>query len=1077
MAASPRATVMLACATLVALVAGFKTGPASLATRAPRSAAWRGASAVSQAQAQSARARIVATATAAPGAEEVPKWRADLCDWDEQELLSLTGERDACGVGFIASQKGEASRRIVQYALNALTCMEHRGGCSADDDSGDGAGVLTNIPWKVVLDGLSLDQAGGPPRGLGMIFLPPDEAEASVARKLLQEAVEEQGLTVAAWRVVPVDSAVLGRLAAMTVPRIEQLVIGAPTDLDAELLEARLYEIRRRGERLVLNTAKAQEWKGEPYIASLSGRTVVYKGMVRSAVLDKYYLDLQSDKFESALAIYHRRFSTNTMPRWSLAQPMRVLGHNGEINTLLGNLNWMRAREREIVSEASDRVHSPLVDRTRSDSANLDGAAELLARQPGRDLPEALMVLVPEAFESNKELDGPKWAGVADFYKYHALLQESWDGPALLVFSDGKWIGATLDRNGLRPARYLRTSDGLICMMSETGVVPVPHDTIVEKGRLGPGQMIAVEVATGKFFHNNEIKPKVASRADYAQMLANQAKPLPKLPWNPTPMMTDPDLVLSWTAFGWSMEDVAMGIADMASSGKETTFCMGDDSPLAAMSTQPHMAYDYLKQRFAQVTNPPIDPIREGLVMSLNMIVGQKDNVLLGGPEHLAKTAAARGAPTQLELKTPLLNDAELAVLEATPELRPKRLSTRYSVDLPGGLPAAIEALRAQAIAAVEKGAHALILSDKPDASFGCAASAGELFIPPLLAVGAVHHDLLDKSLRLRSSIVVQTGQAWSTHHLACLIGYGASAVHPYLAYERCQEAHCALRSRGRLPDPQDLLLGRDVARRAQPRGARDDRRRDEPHRWQVELGGRRRGPPPLRADQRRGRDDGHLRELPAPQGPPQRRLRLERRQADRLGPLRRHCGLPGERTAARDQDGSGRQAGRGWPVAGREGGQVHRRAAQLQGGHHAHLAAAAPRHLLHRGPCSAGLRPARGQPARASLRQARRRGGHRHGRRGRREGQCGRDPDLGPRRRHGRTGLASRGLAVGAGPGRGAPDARLERPARARDAARGRRPQDRLRLRLRHHRDDCGGVHHGAHLPHQQVPRRRHHA
>ena len=715
----------------------------------------------------------------------MPKWRADACtEWEDRELLSLTGERDACGVGFIASQTGESSRRIVTYALNALRCMEHRGGCSADYDSGDGAGLMTAIPWKVIVDGLDLDQSGGPPRGLGMIFLPPDAAEAASARALFEEAVIAQGLTVAAWRVVPVDNAQLGVLAARTVPRIEQLVIGADPSILPEQLEARLYEARRRAERTVLTAAKEGSWQGEPYIASFSGRTVVYKGMVRSAVLDAFYLDLRREDYASRLAIYHRRFSTNTMPRWSLAQPMRVLGHNGEINTLLGNLNWMRAREREIVSASSDAAHSPLVDRARSDSANLDGAAELLARQPGRDLPEALMVLVPEAFESNRELDGPKWAGVSDFYKYHALLQEAWDGPALLVFSDGKWIGATLDRNGLRPARYLRTSDGLVCMMSETGVVPVPAETIVEKGRLGPGQMIAVELSSGHFFHNHEIKPKVAARADYAAMLATQARAVEPQPFAARATMSEPELVLSWTAFGWSLEDVGMGVADMASTGKESTFCMGDDAPLATLSEQPHMVYDYLKQRFAQVTNPPIDPIREGLVMSLAVSLGRKDNVLAGGREHLAKSAEARGKPTQLTLRTPLLNDAELALIEANEQMAPRRLSTRFPADLPGGLGAAIDRLRAQAAAAVEEGAHVLILSDKPDGSSGPAAVASELFIPPLLAVGAVHHDLLGQSLRMRASLVVQTGQAWSTHHLACLIGYGASAVHPYLAYE-----------------------------------------------------------------------------------------------------------------------------------------------------------------------------------------------------------------------------------------------------------------------------------------------------
>ena len=685
--------------------------------------------------------------------------------------MAVAGEKDACGVGFLASLKGEASHWLLQQALRGLDCMEHRGGCGGDGDSGDGAGVLCGIPWSFLEAVWPAAAAhAGATRGLGMAFLPADAQRREQARGFCDQEAERLGLRSLGWREVPVEPSVLGPLARGTAPVIEQWLLAA--DCSGDALEALLFRLRRRcGDRA------REVWgagPGDLYFASLSGRTVVYKGMVRSEVLSAFYGDLRDQRFAVSFAVYHRRFSTNTLPRWPLAQPMRLLGHNGEINTLLGNLNWARAAESELDAVWGEAAADlkPVVNPAFSDSANLDATLELLVRS-GRPITESLLTLVPEAFRDQPELEDKP--AIQAFYEYSACTQEPWDGPALLVFADGRSVGATLDRNGLRPARYCITSDGVVVMGSETGVVELEESRIVEKGRLGPGQMLAVDLEQGRLLRNWEVKQEVAARHPYGQWLAEHRRSLGAQPWAQERQLGDLQLLQLQTAFGFTAEDFDLVIEDMAGAAKEPTYCMGDDIPLAVLSDKPHLLYDYFKQRFAQVTNPPIDPLREKLVMSLEMHLGQRRSPLR--PEAAAAAV--------LHLSSPILNEAELAAV-AQQGLPCSTLSTLMPIIAgPGGLESALVALRSAAEAAVRAGSQILVLSDRTDGQGQpCGINATTTYIPPLLAVGAVHHHLLNLGLRLQTSLVVDTAQCWSTHHLACLIGYGASAVCPWLTWE-----------------------------------------------------------------------------------------------------------------------------------------------------------------------------------------------------------------------------------------------------------------------------------------------------
>ena len=694
-------------------------------------------------------------------------------------MNQILEERDACGVGFIASLKGERTHKTVADALTALGCMEHRGACSADDDSGDGAGIMCNIPWKML--GKYCDDAGiagfeEGKSGVGMVFLPQDEAQAKKSREILNECVEAEGLTVLGWREVPVNKNVVGRMAKATEPVIEQILVGGAEEDD---LERKLFVARKLAEKK--SAAINSEMPGIAenfYVCTMSGRTIVYKGMLRSAVVGEFYEDLKNDDFQAQFCIYHRRFSTNTVPKWPLAQPMRFLGHNGEINTLQGNLNWMASREADMthpVWEGREPELRPICNPAASDSANLDRVAELLVKS-GRPVAETMMLLVPEAYRNHPDLDAT-YPEVESFYDYYAGMQEAWDGPALLVFTDGKKLGCRLDRNGLRPARFWRTSDDYIYVASEVGVLGDAISNaanIVAKGRLGPGMMIQADLETGAFQENTEVAKEVAARLDYKEFLKDTMFLDAKDPGEAT-TMDAVGLIEAQAAAGYAAEDVSMIIESMAADGMEPTWSMGDDTPMPVLSGRPHLLYDYFKQRFAQVTNPAIDPLREGLVMSLEMTLGAKGNLL--------DNKGAKDIPA-VHIKTPVLFDEDVETIMGLKELAAVRVPARYAGSGgKGEMAKAVADLCAAAEKAVADGSQAVIISDRPDCG-----DASMPAIPSMLAVGAVHHHLIKVGLRSRASIVVESSSSFSTHHFACLIGFGASAVNPWLALETCRQ-------------------------------------------------------------------------------------------------------------------------------------------------------------------------------------------------------------------------------------------------------------------------------------------------
>ena len=707
--------------------------------------------------------------------------------------------------------------------------MEHRGACGGDGISGDGAGVMTQVPWKLFTDYTSDDC---PMPGVGMVFLPRDTTRRNAVKDVIRRVCEANELVFVGWREVPVDYAVLGPQAEKSAPSMWQLIVKSPSRLEdteeaRDGFERTLYLVRRRIAVVLksLDLLKQKDGSEEVYFASFSSMTMVYKGMVQGCVLPQFYLDLQDPSYTTKFVIYHRRFSTNTNPRWPLAQPMRVVGHNGEINTLIGNVNWVKAREKSKAMPADElgnllnadnteniltlcntqdvpNVLERLVDLDRSDSANLDSVFELMTKSRHR-APCALMTLVPTAYENEPSLaNNPE---IVDFYKFHGGLLEAWDGPALLVYSDGKSIGASLDRNGLRPARYSIMKDGTVYMMSETGVIDLDESEIVSKGRLGPGQMINVDLKTGEFKDNIAIKSEIASRRPYGEWIAKGRKDVTRLPFDEARLYDDATATFAQGTFGWGLEDIGMQIQDMAGSGKETTYSMGDDAPLSVLSERPHTPYNYFKQRFAQVTNPPIDPLREGVVMSFAMTLGKKESIY---------KVSEKGARL-IHLESPILNTNEMKRIaslasEENGGFRQSTISTRYALsDGPDGIRRAIDALCDKAAEDVRSGIEVIILSDmaSDQSSFD-----DTTYIPPLIAVGAVHHRLIADGLRMDAGIVIETGSAWSTHHFACLVGYGANAVHPYLALETVKQWHSIDRTQSMMKSGKLKLTTLDEA-------------------------------------------------------------------------------------------------------------------------------------------------------------------------------------------------------------------------------------------------------------------------
>jgi glutamate synthase (ferredoxin) len=687
----------------------------------------------------------------------------------EEALYDMTGlydrrqDHDSCGVGLVATTGGR-SHTILRLALEAVGNLSHRGAVSADGKTGDGAGILTQIPYRLLVPDLYRLKIRVPRHadvGVGMIFLPQDPRGRARARAIIEDAVIQEGLVLFGWRPVPVSGSALGDDAARTRPGIEQVLLGRPDRLGNDEFERCLYLVRK-----VVEARLEREQIEDCYIPSFSHQTVVYKGMFTARQLPRFYPDLQDPQFETAIALFHQRYSTNTFPSWPLAQPFRFLAHNGEINTVAGNANWMRAREPHLRSGVwRERMRDllPVIQPGGSDSAMLDNVLELVTHS-GRDLLHAAAMLVPAAWEHIAEMR-PE---VRAFFEFQAGLAEPWDGPAALAMTDGRIAVAALDRNGLRPARYAVTDDGLVIVASEVGVVDLDPARIAEKGRLGPGHMIAVDTVAGRILTDAAIKMDVAARRPYAAWLDAGRR---RLPASRGGLSTDPGgLVRRLAAFGYSREEIQRIHEPMFTEAKDPIGSMGDDTPLAVLSSRPRLVYQYVKQRFAQVTNPPIDPLRERLVMSLSTLLGGRGNFLEDTPE---------GARL-IELETPLLDPHDLAALPAIaePVVPVRHLRALFSASLGAeGLERALVQLCDDAAYMVEEGAAVLVMSDRGmDAAYAP--------IPMLLAVGAVHQTLIRRGLRMRASLIADTGEARDVHHIAALIGYGAEAVCPYLAAE-----------------------------------------------------------------------------------------------------------------------------------------------------------------------------------------------------------------------------------------------------------------------------------------------------
>ena len=673
---------------------------------------------------------------------------------------------DACGIGFVADSSGKRSHRVLQLAIEGLARLAHRGAVAADGLTSDGVGLLTQIPYPLfkrvlVRHGIAPEN----PRDIavGMFFLPREDRPRERAMRIVEEELQALGLGHEVWREVPTRSEVLGEVARSAEPAVWQVVLLKPRGLSPQAFERTLFRARKRIER---------SWAHQEvlaYTVSFSSRRLVYKGLMRARDLAAYYPDLADPYYQTALTLFHQRYSTNTFPAWHLAQPFRYLAHNGEINTLQGNVNWMKAREPELISqhwgEALEEL-KPVLDEKGSDSAILDNVFELLV-QSGRDPLHAMMMLVPEAYENVAEVD-PE---VRAFFEYHASLTEPWDGPAALVYSDGRYAAASLDRNGLRPLRYWRLADGLVVLGSETGIADAVPEEIVEKGRLGPGQIFAVDTEKRRVYRDDEIKRRYATQRPYAVWVRRHRTYPPKtknLLHEGKDLPAGEDFVRLQKAFGYSREDLTHLLAPMSRLASEPVGSMGDDTPLPFLSALPQWLYRYFRQRFAQVTNPPIDPLREEMVMSLRSLVGPRMSFL----------EAQEGAAHQMEFDSPIVHGDQLEWIRHHDDTwyRPYRLRTRFpAYGGPEAMKRALDALLQEAQAAVEQGFNVLILSDR---------GVGPEWapIPMPLVVGGVHHHLIRLGRRMRVSLVVETGEARQDHHFAVLIGYGADLVYPYLA-------------------------------------------------------------------------------------------------------------------------------------------------------------------------------------------------------------------------------------------------------------------------------------------------------
>ena len=694
---------------------------------------------------------------------------------DKQGLYDPSNEHDACGVGFIAHIKGNKSHDIICQGLEILRNITHRGAVGADPLAGDGAGILIQLPDAFLREEALTCKIGLPREGdygVGMIFLPRNPDHRATCEKIIEDYIQAEGQTLLGWRNVPVASEGLGESVKIIEPCIRQVFVGRGDNCpDQESFERKLFIIRKQIDNRIRDL-KLDEGKMF-YIPSFSSRTLVYKGMLLADQVGVYYCDLNDERMVSALALVHQRFSTNTFPTWDLAHPFRMIAHNGEINTVRGNINWMAARHHSmssaILGDDLEKIW-PLIGEGKSDSASFDNALELLV-MGGYSLVHAMMLLIPEAWAGNPLMDDERRA----FYEYHSALMEPWDGPAAVAFTDGKQIGATLDRNGLRPARYLITDDGYVVMASEMGVLPIPENKIVKKWRLQPGKMFLIDLEQGRIIDDAEIKAELAAKAPYQQWLNETQIQLENLPAEIAAMPPDDQTLLDrQQAFGYTQEDIKFFLTPIALSGQEPVGSMGTDAALAVLSSRPRMLYDYFKQGFAQVTNPAIDPIREELVMSLVSHIGPRPNLLNLGNG---------GTHKRLEAHQPILSNQDLEKIRRIEAgtggaFKTVTLSFCYPSDTgASGMQRAIGQLCVQAEKAVHDGNNILVISDRD-------MDAEHIAIPALLATSAVHFHLIHAGLRTEVGLVVETGEAREVHHFALLAGYGAEAINPYLAFD-----------------------------------------------------------------------------------------------------------------------------------------------------------------------------------------------------------------------------------------------------------------------------------------------------
>ena len=688
----------------------------------------------------------------------------------QQGLYDPRFEHDSCGVGFVVNVKGVPSHDIIRKGITILEHLTHRGACGCDPETGDGAGIMIQIPDAFLRkEGLKLNITLPPlgDYGVGIVFLPPAISSRDMIEQWTEQIIHEEGQCFLGWRDVPHDSTRIGRVARSVEPEFRQLFIGRGLDTAPEVFERKLYVIRKRLYNKV--QASTLEQKNYYYFCSLSSRTIVYKGQLMAEQLSGFFKDLSDPAMVSALALIHSRYSTNTFPTWALAHPYRMIAHNGEINTLRGNINWMNAREKQFHSPffgTELKKTLPVCVPHGSDSANFDNALEMLVLA-GRSLPHAIMMMIPEAWNGHESMSSEKKA----FYEYHSCLIEPWDGPASIAFTDGRYIGAVLDRNGLRPSRYWVTKDDLVIMASETGVLDIPPEKILSKGRLQPGKMFLVDTQAGRIIDDDELKQEYANKQPYRQWLSEKVVNLEDLP-KPAQGhgLNAQTLVERQRVFGYTLEDIRLILEPMVVHGVEATGSMGADTPLAVLSRRPQLLFNYFKQLFAQVTNPPIDPIREEVVMDESVMLGPEGNLFAETPEHAHR----------LRVPRPILTNEDLGKIRHVKKgkLKAATISSVFAVEEGAdGMEKSLEAMFKEADSAIAKGSSILILSDRD-------VNKKNAPLPSLLACAGLHHHLIRQGTRTQVSLVIETGEARELHHLAVLIGYGANAINPYLAFE-----------------------------------------------------------------------------------------------------------------------------------------------------------------------------------------------------------------------------------------------------------------------------------------------------